>query len=103
MAQRAIGASEASLDHVDLTAPHTYALRWEVRGATFAVDGETVLSARTAPAGSLAFVAWIDNGYAVATPQGCFGLGLVAEPGSQWLDIEELRIETDSPAPRASG
>lgn len=103
VAQRAIGVSEASLAHVDLTAPHTYALRWEVRGATFAVDGETVLSAPTAPAGPLAFVAWIDNGYAVATPQGRFGLGLVAEPESQWLDVEELRIETDTPAPRASG
>lgn len=91
-AQWAIGASEASLDWIDATQSHAYSLRWERRGATFAVDGRTALRAPHAPAGPLRFVAWIDNAYAVATPQGRFRLGLVAEPEPQWLEIEDVEI-----------
>ena len=87
VAQRAIGSHERSLDALDLTIAHTYAIHWEDRHATFAVDGQTVLAAPSAPAGPLTFTAWIDNSYAVATPRGRFGLGLVAEPEPQWLEI----------------
>jgi hypothetical protein len=92
LAQRAIGASEASLDDLDLTVPHTYVLRWRPTGATFSVDNRTVLATPSAPSGPLRFVAWIDNSYAIATPQGRFGLGLVAEPEAQWLDLERVEI-----------
>jgi len=93
LAQRAIGVEEASLVGVDLTAPHTYTLHWEPGKATFAIDERTVLTTRTAPPGPLHFVAWIDNSYAIATPRGHFGVGLVAEDRSQWVDLEEVRIE----------
>ena len=92
IAQRAIRAREALLDHLDVTAPHTYTLHWEDRDARFAVDGATVLEA-PAPAGPLRFVAWIDNAYAVATPRGRFGLGQVGEPEAQWLDVESIVLE----------
>ena len=93
LAQRAIGAAEVSLADLDLTASHTYTLRWEPRRVTFGVDGRTVLTTGAAPGGPLRFVAWLDNSYAIATPQGRFGLGLVAEPAAQWLDVSDLRIE----------
>jgi hypothetical protein len=41
----------------------------------------------------MGFVAWIDNQYAIVTPQGNFGWGLLEESAPQWIEIEELRIE----------
>src|SRR5207245_9870105 len=92
VAQRAMGASESILDDVDLTAEHTYTLRWESHGVAFALDGQSLLWAPTALAGPLTFTAWIDNSSAVATPRGRFGFGLVAEPETQWLEIAKIEI-----------
>src|SRR6185437_4511541 len=88
VAQRAIGASESSLDDLDLTVWRSYGLRWDLNRVTFTVDDRTVLVTPTAPAGPLLFVAWIDNSYAIATPQGRFKIGLVSEPRPQWLEVE---------------
>jgi hypothetical protein len=93
IAQRAIGVSEASLNQVDLTRFHDFALRWETDRARFLVDGREVLRALRPPANPLRFVAWIDNAYAVATPQGQFALGTVDAPSTQWLEIENLRLD----------
>jgi len=94
-AQWAIGADEAAIgstDGIDVANWHTYELRWEPRRATFAVDGRPVLATPRSPRGPLGFVAWIDNSYAIATPQGRFGLGLVAEPEPQWLELQEVVV-----------
>jgi hypothetical protein len=93
LAQRAIGAAEVSLADLDLTASHTYSLHWEPRRVVFGVDGRTVLTTDAAPGGPLHFVAWLDNSYAIATPQGRLGFGLVAEAEVQWLEIAEMTIE----------
>lgn len=93
LAQRAIGVAETALTQVDVTEFHTYTLRWDVAGVTFAIDGSEVLSTRSAPGGPLSFVAWIDNSYAIATPRGRFGFGLVAEPEAQWLDLAGVAID----------
>lgn len=92
IAQRAMQAEEACLDDLDVTVPHRYVLHWEVHRASFAVDDRTVLETSSAPSGPLCFVAWIDNSYAIATPRGRFGMGFIAEPESQWLEIEEIRL-----------
>jgi hypothetical protein len=90
--QRAIGVSEALLG-VDLVEPHTYALEWRRDGAIFQVDGREVLRAPTAPRGPLGFIAWIDNQYAVVTPQGRFKFGLLETSEQQWLALDEIVIE----------
>jgi hypothetical protein len=92
-AQWAIGVSEAHLASVDVTDWHHYSLVWRHGQARFAVDGVTVLSTPRSPAGPLAFVAWIDNAYAIADPRGRFALGTVDAPEEQWLEIEHLRIQ----------
>ncbi|HLZ09672.1 MAG TPA: hypothetical protein VKT80_13865 [Chloroflexota bacterium] len=100
LAQRALGVDETVLDQIDPTEFHTYTGDWGGRQVRFSIDGETILITRNAPAGPLRFVAWIDNAYAIATPRGQFGMGLLADRTDRWLDLAELRIIT-SPAPAA--
>lgn len=90
--QWAVGASEAILN-VDLRQPHSYRLDWRQGSAEFYVDGQMVHAAPFAPRGPLGFVTWLDNRWAVVTPQGNLGMGLVAAPERQWLTLESLSIE----------
>jgi hypothetical protein len=89
--QRALRVAEAPID-----APgqewRTYTLEWHCDHALFAVDGATVLETGRPPRGPLGFVAWVDNQWAVATPWGRFGWGLL-DTGPQWMDLEMVRIE----------
>jgi hypothetical protein len=91
--QRTLQVSEKMLDGNMLAERHTYALDWRMDGATFAVDGATVLDSPYAPRGPLGFVAWLDNQYAVATPQGRLRFGLVPVEREQSLSMESVVIE----------
>jgi len=92
--QTAIGVAEVDLSELDLTATHSYRLDWRDGTATFGVDGQEVMTA-PAPAGPLELVIWIDNSYAIATPQGRFSLGLVAASETQWLEIENVEVRVE--------
>jgi hypothetical protein len=92
--QRAIGVSERLLDARLLTETHIYKLEWRKNGATFTIDSAVVHETTSAPRGPLGFVAWIDNQYAVATPQGQFGFGIVPIEREQSLMLEAITIET---------
>lgn len=94
IAQRAIGVEEAGLGWLDPTEFHTYTLEWAKRRVVFSIDGTVVLTTQSAPTGPLQFIAWIDNAYAVATPQGRFGMGVVADVDERWLDLAEVRLFT---------
>ncbi len=90
--QHAIGVSESLLP-VDIAEPHTYELRWLPRSAQFFVDGELVHYAPCSPRGPLGFVAWIDNQYAIVTPQGHVGYGYLPLETGQWLALDTVTIE----------
>lgn len=90
--QRAIGAAEAAIG-VDLREPHAYRLDWLPQATRWYMDDALILESPYTPRGPLGFVAWLDNQYAIVTPKGSLGLGLVAAPGRQWLALEDLRIE----------
>lgn len=92
--QRALGVSEMLLDHDMLTRIHTYTLEWRTDSATFSVDGETVHTTDRVPDGPLGFIAWMDNQYAVVTPQGRFESGLSPVDRPQALVINEIQIES---------
>jgi hypothetical protein len=92
VAQRVIKVSEYSLNHLDMTQPHHYQLDWLQDKAIFTVDGEVIHTTPYSPSGKLGFVAWIDNQYAVVTPQGNFGWGLLENDQAQWLEIRDLSI-----------
>ncbi|MBX3086679.1 MAG: hypothetical protein KF716_33910 [Anaerolineae bacterium] len=91
VAQRIIGVAEQTIS-VDLREWHSYRLTWRTDGCQFFVDDQLLLETATAPRGALGFVAWIDNQFAVVTPQGQLGMGLLAAPDEQWLEIASLDI-----------
>ena len=45
------------------------------------------------PRGPLGFVTWLDNQFAVVTPQGNIQIGLISVPQRQWLALDSLSIE----------
>ncbi|MFP4321404.1 MAG: hypothetical protein ACLFTK_03025 [Anaerolineales bacterium] len=96
IAQHAIRASEAALQQ-DMTLWHHYQLDWTREGITFHINGEQVHHSRYRPRGRLGFVAWIDNQYAIVTPQGRLGWGLVNSDQTQELHIRHLNIRPGSP------
>ncbi len=89
--QRLLRAQERLLD-VEMTGWHDYTLDWRPDGLRFAVDGAPLLETDSAPRGPLGFVAWIDNQYLVATPQGRVRWGTVARETPQWLDLAALDV-----------
>ena len=91
--QDAIGVSEAALDTALLNDFHSYTIDWRTDGATFAVDGQIVMQTDAVPTKALGFIAWIDNQYAIVTPQGNFGWGLLDVPQSQSLILQDIVIE----------
>jgi hypothetical protein len=91
--QRALGVSEMSLDSGLLAEPHTYTLDWRRDGATFRVDGQVVHQAPCAPRGRLGFIAWIDNQYAIVTPQGRFAFGLLPVAQPQSLILSQVAFQ----------
>lgn len=90
--QAAIGVSEVALDSALLADFHHYSIEWRAGSAVFAVDGEVVLRACRVPGSRLGFIAWIDNQYAIVTPQGRFGRGLLDIPQLQSLQLREISI-----------
>jgi hypothetical protein len=89
--QRDLGVAEALIPALDQTW-HTYALEWREHSARFSIDDAVVFEIDRAPCGPLGFVAWVDNQWAVATPRGRFGWGLL-DVGAQWMDLGMVRIE----------
>lgn len=90
--QQAIGVAEVELDTVLLDEFHTYTIDWNTSGAVFAVDGQTIMETDSVPSKPLGFIAWVDNQYAIVTPQGNFGWGLLDVPQSQSLIFKMIDI-----------
>ncbi|HIP97022.1 MAG TPA: hypothetical protein EYH32_07390 [Anaerolineae bacterium] len=83
-----------------MTEWHTYAIEWGVERARFSVNGEPVLEDAPSPRGPLGFVMWLDNQYAIVTPWGRLGWGLLDTPGRQWMEVDCLTIEPGLRRPR---
>jgi hypothetical protein len=90
--QWAIGAAEAVVQE-PLSEPHTYRLDWLPNSVLFYVDNRLILRSPFAPKGPLGFVAWLDNQFAIVTPQGNIQMGLLPIQQQQWLALESLVIE----------
>jgi hypothetical protein len=94
LGQRAIGVDEAILDAALLQTPRRYAIDWQSDSVKFTIDGKLVFETRRVPRGPLGFVAWIDNQYAIVTPQGKFRFGLIDSAVRQRLVIESISLAT---------
>ena len=90
--QDAIGVCEAALDSSLLDGFHSYTIDWLRDRAVFAVDGQVVLKTDKVTGKALGFIAWVDNQYAIVTPQGNFGRGLLDVPQAQSLILQDLDI-----------
>ena len=90
--QQAIGVSEKLLDSSLLLESHTYTLEWRASRARFLVDGDIVHETASVPTNPLGFIAWVDNQFAIVTPQGQFGFGYVDVPQSQTLILDQIQI-----------
>jgi hypothetical protein len=87
---RLTGAQEARI-MIDPREWATYEVEWLPERAMFRVNGATVLVVAHPPTGSLGFVAWVDNQYAVATPRGELRFGTIASE-REWLELAYVRI-----------
>lgn len=94
--QRALGISEMHIDATMMTTSHAYQIDWLSDRVRFYIDGQIIHEAPLSPRGPLGFVAWTDNQYAVVTPQGRLGFGMVKIPAESSLLISELKLEITS-------
>ena len=90
-ALRAAQAKETRLD-ASLDEWHEYGLRWMPRMAEVQVDGRQALTVEDPPRSPLGLVIWIDNQYAIASPENGFRFGIVPTAQEQWLEIEGLSL-----------
>ena len=93
--RRAVRQAAVSVP-VDPTGWHDYELLWQEDGASFGVDGQTLLETRTSPFGPLGLVIWIDNQYAAAPPGGRLSFGTLPNPDTSWVEIERLTVQRKS-------
>lgn len=91
--QRRLNIGEAALDVGLLASRHTYRIDWQVNRAIFTIDDNVVLETPFAPRGALGFVAWVDNQYAIVTPQGNFGFGVIKVEQEQTMVLEQVVID----------
>lgn len=90
-AQTMIQVSEAQLPH-PVNDWHTYEIAWEDSQARFLIDHTEVLIANHPPRGPLGFVAWIDNQYAIASPEGGFRFGVIPTEENQMLKLKGVNV-----------
>ena len=90
-ALRQVSAAEAVLTSA-ADEIHEYELIWERSAATFRVDGQVVLRTAAPPRAPLGFVAWIDNQYAIATPESGLRFGTLTTEAEQSLDLHRASI-----------
>jgi len=93
--QRALNIAEMPLDPDLLNERHTYALEWRDNGSAFYVDNQRVFETPFTPHGGLGLITWMDNRWAVVTPQGRLGAGVSEVRQEQALIIEQVEITND--------
>lgn len=92
VAQRALKVAEHHLGDDIPAQRHRYRIDWLADAVLFRLNDTTIFETRLSPRGSLGFIAWVDNQYAVVTPQGRFGFGLLDVPHAVGLGLADLAI-----------
>ena len=92
LGQWSLGVSEQQLA-IDITQTHHYELEWLPNAVYFRVDGEEIHRAPYSPKGPLGFIAWLDNQYAIVTPQGQLQQGFIPITARQWMTLSSIEFE----------
>jgi len=66
------------------------------------MDGEIQAVSAEPPSSPLGLVIWIDNQFAVASPENGMRFGVVPLREPQWLEVANLRIAKGEPPPAKS-
>ncbi len=90
--------AEERLLEIDPSEWHEYAIEWFPSEVRFFVDGRETLRSADPPHPPLGLVLWIDNQYAVASPEKGFGFGVLPLERGQSLEVADARIEPITPA-----
>lgn len=90
-ALRSVRSAEMELN-VALDEWHQYTAAWDRESVRFEIDGQILLQEQIEIPGPLGFVTWIDNQYAVASPEKGFRFGVIPTNRPQWLEISDLEI-----------
>lgn len=94
--QRDLKIAEVILPANLLREDHLYEIVWNEGLAQFKVDHQVVLQTPFAPQGKMGFTAWIDNQYAVVSPRGRFGGGVIPLTHSQSLIVKGISLHHDT-------
>lgn len=92
--QRALAVQETMLDSALLHTERTYTLEWTAEGVRFMVDNVPVLHTAVQITGALGFIAWVDNQFAIVTPQGHLRMGVVPVTHHQTLILRDISISS---------
>lgn len=89
---RLLNASEQGI-----TAPmntwHHYELEWQSTYARFFLDDSLLMQSTQPPQGPLGFIAWIDNQFAVVSPENGIRFGILENYKERTLSLRDLRIQ----------
>ncbi len=91
-AARLLIGEEAVRLSMDPTDWHSYRIEWSRNRSVFWVDGVRVLETPVSPRPPLGLILWIDNQFAVFTPQGDIASGVLPNPESH-LMVRNLQVQ----------
>ena len=94
--------AEETLLHFDPSQWHSYIVDWRLDRVVFLMDGEIQAVSAEPPSSPLGLVIWIDNQFAVASPENGMRFGVVPLHEPQWLEVANLRIAKGEPPPAKS-
>lgn len=71
----------------------TYTISWQRNHTRLSVNGRPLIDSAWQPRGPLAFVAWIDNQYLIATARGRFAGGSLPVAAAQSLELKDIQLQ----------
>ena len=75
---------------------HTYRIEWRRKGIRFMVDDDVILQSVFSLKGPLGFIAWIDNQYAIVSPQKGIRFGIRPTRTDTTLLLRKLTLQTST-------
>ena len=94
--------AEESRLHFDPSQWHSYVVDWRMDRVVFLMDGEIQAVSAEPPEVPLGLVIWIDNQFAVASPEKGMRFGVIPLDEPQWLEVADLRIAKGERSPAKS-
>ncbi|MCX6026624.1 MAG: hypothetical protein NTY23_10280 [Chloroflexi bacterium] len=85
--------------HFDPSQWHSYVIDWRLDRVVFLMDGEILAVSAEPPRAPLGLVIWMDNQFAVASPENGMRFGVVPISEPQWLEVANLHMTTGEPRP----